>query len=108
VEADFRVRPAGSGDHRTDIGRLLITRPDQPGIVAAVPGFRFSSGANITKSRRYSADPFGGTIFLRTEFRETGLAASSDDLPASFGEIAGLFSIRWQMARTGPAKGRTR
>jgi len=71
VEADFRVRPAGSGGRRTDIGRLLITCPDPPGIVATVPGFRFSGGANITKSRWYSADPFGGTIFLRTEFRLT-------------------------------------
>jgi formyltetrahydrofolate deformylase len=108
VEADFRVRPAGSGDHRTDIGRLLITRPDQPGIVAAVPGFRFSSGANITKSRRYSADPFGGKIFLRTEFPLTGIAESFDDLPPNFGEIAGRFSMRWQMTRAGPAKGGTR
>jgi len=108
VEADFRVRPAGSCDCRTDIGRLLITYPDQPGIVATVPGFRFSSGANMTKSRQYSADPFGGTIFLRTEFRLTGLAESSDDFPASFGEIAGRFSMRWQMTRTGPVKERTR
>ena len=108
MEADFRVRPAGSCDRRTDIGRLLITCPDQPGIVATVPGFRFSSGANITKSRRYSADPFGGTIFLRTEFRLTGLVESSDDFPASFGEIAGRFSMRWQMTRTGPAKGGAR
>jgi formyltetrahydrofolate deformylase len=108
VEADFRVRPAGSGDRRTDIGRLLITCPDQPGIVATVPGFRFSSGANITKPRRYSADPFGGTIFLRTEFRLTGLAESFDDLPPSFGEIADRFSMRWQMTSTGPAKGGTR
>jgi formyltetrahydrofolate deformylase len=62
----------------------------------------------MTKSRQYSADPFGGTIFLRTEFRLTGLAESSDDFPASFGEIAGRFSMRWQMTRTGPVKGRTR
>ena len=108
MEADFRVRPAGSGGRRTDIGRLLITCPDPPGIVATVPGFRFSGGANITKSRWYSADPFGGTIFLRTEFRLTGLPESSDDFPASFGEIAGRFSMRWQMTRTGPAKGGTR
>jgi formyltetrahydrofolate deformylase len=108
VEADFMVRPAWSCDCRTDIGRLLITCPEQPGIVATVPGFRFSSGANMTKSRQYSADPFGGTIFLRTEFRLTGLAESSDDFPASFGEIAGRFSMRWQMTRTGPVKGRTR
>jgi formyltetrahydrofolate hydrolase len=78
------VRPAGSGDRRTDIGRLLITCPDQPGIVATVPGFRFSSGANITKSRRYSADPFGGTIFLRTEFRLTG----SPNLPMIFRRVS--------------------
>jgi formyltetrahydrofolate hydrolase len=72
VETDFRVRPAGSGDRRTDIGRLLITCPDQPGSVATVSGFRFSSDANITKSRQYSADPFGGTFFHRTALRLKG------------------------------------
>ena len=108
METDFRVRPAGFGDRRTDIGRPLIACPDQPGIVATVAGFRFSSDANITKPRRYSADPFGGTFFLRTEFRLTGLAESFDDLPASFGEIADRFSMRRQMTRTGPAKGGAR
>ena len=92
METDFSVRSAGSGDRRTDLGRLLITCPDQPGIVATVSGFLFSSDANITKSRRYSADPFGETVLLRKEFRLTGLAESSDDFPASFGEIAGIDS----------------
>ena len=77
METDFSVRPAGSGDRRRDFGRLLITCPDQPGIVATVSGFLFSSDANITKSRRYSADPFGETVLLRKEFRLTGLANSS-------------------------------
>jgi formyltetrahydrofolate deformylase len=108
VETDFSVRPAGSGDRRTDFGGLLITCPDQPVIVATVSGFLFSSDANITKSRRYSPDPFGETILLRKEFRLTGLAEFFNDLLANFGEIADRFPERWQMTRTGPTKGGAR
>jgi formyltetrahydrofolate deformylase len=113
VESDFRVRPAGlrtlgavrlAGDRCTETGRLLITCPDRPGIVAAVSSFPFSSGANITESRQYSADPFGGTFFLRIEFRLAGLAKCFCNLAASFGEIADRFPVRRQMTRTGLTK----
>jgi formyltetrahydrofolate deformylase len=58
-------------DRYADTGRLLITNPNRPGIVAAVSSFLFSSGANITEPRQYSTDPFGGTFFLRIEFHKT-------------------------------------
>ncbi len=111
---DFRVRPTGprtlgaarrAGDRHTEIGRLPITCPDRQAIAAAVPGLLFSSGANITESRQHSAHPFGENFFLRIESRLTGLAKRFDDLPASFGEIAYRFSVRWLMTGTGLAKG---
>ena len=48
--------------------RLLISCPDRPGIVSAVSGFLFASGANILRSDQYSTDPSGGAFFLRMEF----------------------------------------
>jgi formyltetrahydrofolate deformylase len=36
-------------DRYADVGRLLITCPDHPGIVAAVSQFLFDHGANITQ-----------------------------------------------------------
>ncbi|MGC8905154.1 ACT domain-containing protein, partial [Thermus sp.] len=36
--------------------RLLVTCPDRPGIVAAVSGFLYAHGANITDLQQHSTD----------------------------------------------------
>jgi formyltetrahydrofolate deformylase len=48
--------------------RLVVSCPDQPGIVAAASRFLFTSGANVVRSDQFSTDPEGGTFFLRMEF----------------------------------------
>jgi formyltetrahydrofolate deformylase len=72
--------------------------PDWPGIVAAVSGFLFASGTSITESRQHSTGPFGGIFFLQIEFNRPALAERSGNLARSFGELAGRFPVRWQMA----------
>ena len=44
--------------------RLVVSCPDQPGIVAAIAGFLFERGANILSSAQHSGERF----FLRMEF----------------------------------------
>ena len=44
-------------------GRLLVSCPDQPGIVSAVSAFLFEHGANIIESNQYTTDPEGGRFF---------------------------------------------
>jgi formyltetrahydrofolate deformylase len=108
VETDFRAlsrrqgtlpAPQRADDHDADAGRLLITGPDRAGIVAAVSGFLFDRGANITKSQQYSTDPFGGTFFLRMEFNLDALAGRFGDLAEGFGQLADRFSMHWKMAK---------
>lgn len=53
--------------------RLLITCPDQPGIVASVSRFLHRKGANIIHSDQHSTDPEGGRFFMRNEFYLPGL-----------------------------------
>lgn len=53
--------------------RLLITCPDQPGIVAAVSGFLHERTANIIHADQYSTDPVGGKFFMRNTFFEPGM-----------------------------------
>ena len=65
-----------------DVGRLLITCPDRPGIVAAVSRFLFERGANIVHSDQHSTDPDGGAFFMRVEFT---LPASSSMAAARAG-----------------------
>ena len=110
METDLRVRSAGrrtldsghrAGDCRPETGRLLITCPDRPGIVAGASSFLFFNGANITEPQQRSTDPFGGTFFIRIQFHLAALAECSDVLAAGFGELAGRFSMRWQMTMAG-------
>ena len=91
-------------DRYADIGRLLITCPDRPGIVAAVSNFLAASGANITESQQYSTDPFGGTFFLRLEFHLDGLDGLFGGLNESFAALADQFSMRWRMTRASELK----
>jgi len=82
-----------------DVGRLVITCPDRPGIVAAVSQFLFEAGANITESQQYSTDPFGGTFFLRLEFHLDDLGQRSGELGERFARMADRFSMRWKLTR---------
>lgn len=76
-------------------GRLLITCPDQPGIVAAVSAFLFSQGANIVESSQYSSDPNGGTFFIRLEFELKNLQQVGAKLEKEFQPIAEQFTMEY-------------
>lgn len=76
-------------------GRLLITCPDQPGIVAAVSVFLFSQGANIIESSQYSSDPNGGTFFIRLEFELENLQQVGTKLEKEFQPIAEQFTMEY-------------
>jgi len=91
-------------DRYADIGRLLISCPDRPGIVAAVSNFLVAEGANITESQQYSTDPFGGTFFLRLEFHLDALDQRFSDLDGRFAALADRFGMRWRMSRASDLK----
>jgi formyltetrahydrofolate deformylase len=87
------------------MGRLLVSCPDQPGIVAAVSQFLFEYGANITESDQYSTDPEGGSFFLRTVFHRAGLAALRGELERRFSaEVGQRFRMTWTFADAGVPK----
>jgi formyltetrahydrofolate deformylase len=88
-----------------DIGRLLVSCPDKPGIVAAVSRFLFELGANIIESDQYSTDPEDGTFFLRTVFHRAGLSAMRGDLERRFdADVARPFGMTWTFADAGVPK----
>jgi formyltetrahydrofolate deformylase len=88
-----------------DIGRLLVSCPDRPGIVAAVSQFLYEHGANIIESDQYSTDPEGGAFFLRTVFHRAGLAALRDELERRFAaEVGRPFAMQWSFADAGVPK----
>lgn len=81
-----------------DVGRLLISCPDRPGIVAAVSQFLFERGANIIRVNEHSSERGGGTFFMRMEFGVEDLAATGPTLEQAFKPIAGRFGMDWRLA----------
>lgn len=77
--------------------RLLVSCPDQPGIVAALSQFLFERGANIVQSDQYSTDPWGGRFFIRVEFDLPQLLDRLPELQESFEPIARRFDMEWQL-----------
>ncbi|AXF57508.1 formyltetrahydrofolate deformylase [Salicibibacter kimchii] len=79
-------------------GRLLITCPDQRGIVAAVSQFLATHQANIIESSQYSTNPEGGDFFIRIEFECPDLDSKKTLLQEEFETIAQRFSMEWTLS----------
>jgi formyltetrahydrofolate deformylase len=83
-----------------DRARMLISCPDQPGIVAAVSRFLHEHGANIVQSDQYTMDPEGGMFFIRIEFDMNELARRLDTLKLDFAEVvAQKFQMTWSVSQ---------
>ena len=76
--------------------RLLISCPDQRGIIAAVTSFIGSHGGNIVDADQHTDSGEGAFVMrLEIETRDFGLDASTfDDV---FGEIATQMQLTWRM-----------
>jgi len=87
------------------MGRLLVSCPDRPGIIAAVSAFLHEHGANIVESDQYSTDHEGGAFFLRTVFHRAGLSAMLADLERRFAAEVGMpFGMHWSFTVPGVPK----
>jgi formyltetrahydrofolate deformylase len=81
-----------------EVGRLLITCPDRPGLVAAVSRFLFDQGANIIHSDQHSSEHGEGVLFMRIEFLLQDLATRGPALEQAFKPVAGRFGMDWRLA----------
>jgi formyltetrahydrofolate deformylase len=82
-----------------DVGRLLVTCEDRPGICAAICGYLADLGANITSLQQYTTDPSGGRLFVRVEFLLPGLDEREPAVSAGFGPLADRFGMEWRLSR---------
>lgn len=84
-------------------GRLVIACPDRPGIVAAVTGFLYNQGANVTTLDEYSPPraPRAAErrFFMRVEFTLTALAERADGMRDAFARVVGdRYAMDWRLA----------
>lgn len=85
-------------DNLQDRGRMLISCPDKPGIVAAVSRFLSEQQANIVQSDQYSMDPEGGMFFMRIEFDLPNLEEKLPQLERDFAPTAEQFQMNYRFA----------
>jgi formyltetrahydrofolate deformylase len=85
--------------------RLLVTCPDQPGIISAVSTFLYNHGANITDLDQHSSDRHGGTFFLRMEFQTPDLDCSHEALESNFRHrVAARYGMQWRLSQAADKK----
>lgn len=98
-----RENPAAA-PARANRGRILISCPDRPGIVAAVARLLFAQGANIVRSDQHTTDPVGGSFFMRVEFDLPELAARKTEISEAFSTVATRLHMDWRLALASPPK----
>lgn len=87
-------------DLKKDRARMLISCPDQRGIVAAVSRFLHEHGANIVQSDQYTMDPEGGMFFIRIEFDLNELERRFETLELVFDEVVAYkLQMNWSLSR---------
>src|SRR5690348_11761769 len=74
-------------------GVLLLSCPDQPGLVHAVADFVLQLGGNIVHAEQH-IDAESAVFFQRVEFEAPGLTA--DGLARAFAPVAERFAMRVQ------------
>ena len=88
-----------------DIARLIISCPDQPGIVAAVSELISELGGNIISLDQYSTGVEGGRFFQRTVFHLPGLVAAKPQVEAAVEErLAQRFAMEWSLTEADKPK----
>ena len=82
-------------------GTLLLSCPDQRGLVAHIAQFIFTRGGNIIDLDEH-VDTNEGLFFLRVSWNMTGFALSGDEVSNEFQPMAEEFQAQWtiKLSRT--------
>lgn len=73
---------------------LLMSCPDQKGLVARVARFLYEAGANILHADHH-VDPEANIFFMRIEWEAEGFQLSRDDLKSTFGQLVAPLGMEW-------------
>ncbi len=75
---------------------LLLSCPDQRGLVAEVAGFIYRHGGNIVHADQHTDTELG--VFLQcVEWELEGFGLSRDGIEREFGVLAGRFGMSWSL-----------
>lgn len=76
---------------------LLISCPDQPGIIATVSRFIYEHNGNIIQNDQHATNDHECTFFMRVSFAEETFDLDATELQAQFQPIADRFRMNWNV-----------
>jgi formyltetrahydrofolate deformylase len=79
------------------IATLLVSCPDQRGIVAALAQMLYGHGANILDADQHT-DAAAGQFFQRIRFDHSQIHTDRTSLQRAIGEVAERFGMSWRLA----------
>jgi formyltetrahydrofolate deformylase len=79
---------------------LLVSCPDQKGLVSGISNFIFRNGGNILQSDQYT-DVEAGIFLARFEFHLAGFQISPDQIGESFRPLAQQFDMKFEVHFSG-------
>jgi formyltetrahydrofolate deformylase len=86
-----------------DTATLLVSCPDQPGLVAALAQLLYGHGANILDADQHT-DSEAGHFFQRIVFDLAGLRTDRVALENAIREAAERFAMKWRISYAGQRK----
>ena len=75
---------------------LLVSCPDQPGIVASVSDFLFQNKGNIVDLDQH-VDQESGVFFMRVEWEIEGFSVGPDQIEEAIAPLVEKFSMTWSL-----------
>ncbi|HOW56716.1 MAG TPA: formyltetrahydrofolate deformylase [Smithellaceae bacterium] len=75
---------------------LLLSCPDQKGLVAKISDFIFSYNGNIIHADQHTSRR-GKMFFLRIEWELEGFALTREEIPVAFAPLAKQFNMKWEL-----------
>jgi 5-deoxy-5-amino-3-dehydroquinate synthase len=85
------------------VATLLVSCPDQRGIVASLAQLLYGHGANILDADQHT-DPVAGQFFQRIRFDLSQIHTDRTALEHGIGEVAARFQMTWRIAYRRAAK----
>lgn len=86
--------------YMTTTAILLISCPDQKGLVAAIANFLYSHNANILHADQHQ-DAESGTFLMRVEWDLSQFDLALEEFETAFEPVAQAFAMQWRLAHSG-------
>ncbi|MCT1550971.1 formyltetrahydrofolate deformylase [Brevibacterium casei] len=84
-------------ESRRDFATLIVTCPDQPGLVSLITALIARNGGNIVSLDQYTTDPEGGDFFQRVVFHREGLSAARPAVEEDLAATLGPHGVSWRL-----------